>query len=350
MKSHLSFFKKKRLVPVDEFFRSVLYDKKVGYYNSKFPFGKKGDYITAPKISILFSEIIGIWILSTWEKLGRPKNFNVVELGPGDGSLTKDLVIIFKKFSEFNSIKKIYLYETSNLLKKIQKKNINDKNVRWVNNFDSIRKGPVIFFGNEFFDAIPIKQFKKEKKNFLEKYYFLNKNYEIVEIYKKAKKSDIKLLRNYKVFHNLKFIEFPKFGILELKKIVKKISKLNGCLLLIDYGYLKSQNKDTLESVFEHKKNSIFKNLGKADVTSHVNFTFLKEFFFKNKLKVKRIISQKEFLENMGIIQRAEIISKKMNFKEKSSLYLRLQRLLNPRLMGNLFKVIEAYKFKGFNI
>ena len=118
---------------------------------------------------------------------------------------------------------------------------------------------------------------------------------------------------------------------------------------LIDYGYLRSNNFNTLQSVINHKKNNIFYKLGKADITAHVNFELLKEFFLKKKLKVKNITSQKRFLENMGILERAEIIAKKMKFREQSDLYLRIKRLLSPKLMGDLFKVILAYKFKDNN-
>ena len=101
--------------------------------------------------------------------------------------------------------------------------------------------------------------------------------------------------------------------------------------------------------MINHKKNNLLKNLGKADITAHVNFELLKEFFLKKKLKVKNITSQKRFLENMGILERAEIIAKKMKFRDQSNLYLRLKRLLSPKLMGELFKVILAYKFKDNN-
>ena len=83
---------------VDEFFNNALFDKKKGYYSTKNPFGKKGDFVTAPNISDIFSEIIGIWIISTWEKLGKPRRINLVELGPGDGSLAKILIRTFKRF------------------------------------------------------------------------------------------------------------------------------------------------------------------------------------------------------------------------------------------------------------
>ena len=349
MKSDIKFFKKSKLLPVDKFFENVLYDNKSGYYASKLPFGEKGDFITSPKISYLFSEIIAIWIISTWELFGKPKNFNIIELGPGDGSLTNVLLRSFKKFPEFNSVKKIFLYEESNYLKKIQKKNILDKNINWINNFNLIKKGPVIFFGNEFFDALPIKQFKRKKNSILEKNFILDKSYKIKEIFNKASKNDIKTLKSYKTLKKLNFIEFPKFGFQELKKMIKKISELKGCILLVDYGYLKSNNQNTLQSVMKHKKNNLLDNLGKADITAHVNFDLLNEFFLKNNLKVNNIISQKEFLENMGIIERAKIVAKKMKFSQQSDLYLRIKRLLSPRAMGNLFKVILAYKFKNNN-
>ena len=107
MKSNLKFFKNQKYLPVDKFLKRVLYDKKIGYYTTKQPFGQKGDFITAPKISNLFSEIIAIWIISIWEEFGKPKNFNIIELGPGDGSLTKILLEVFKRFPNFNSAKKV---------------------------------------------------------------------------------------------------------------------------------------------------------------------------------------------------------------------------------------------------
>ena len=354
MKSNNKFFKYSKTLPVDEFFQTVLYDKKFGYYFSKQPFGSDGDFITSPKITNLFSEIIAVWIISTWEIFGKPKNFNIVELGPGDGVMAKSLLNVFKKFPEFYNAQNLFLFEKSKLLKKIQKNNIKHSKIYWINNFNKIKKGPVIFFGNEFFDAIPIKQFKISNNSIFEKCYRLEKNNKIKEIFQKASISDIKIIKSYKALKNLKFIEFPKLGFKELEKIVKKISELNGCLMLIDYGYLKPHNLSTLQSVMKHKKNMILENLGNADITSHVNFSLLKEFFLKKNLKVKKIISQRDFLKNMGILDRANLLSKKMKFSDQADLYLRLKRLLSSKGMGNLFKVILTYKhfksnYYGFN-
>jgi len=349
MISNKNFFNNSRVLPVDKFIENVLYNKKAGYYSSKTPFGKSGDFITAPGISNLFSEIIGIWLITTWKTLGRPQKFNIVELGPGDGSLTKILLKTFQQFPAFNKATNIFLYEKSNLLRNLQKKNINNLKVKWIKNFTNIKGGPVIFFGNEFFDAIPVKQFSCKKNLFMEKYYSLNKKNKIDEIYKKASKKYVSQIKNFKILKNLKFVEFPKLGLDELRKIIKKISKLEGGLLLIDYGYLTPKNKNTLQSLINHKRNKLLNNLGKADITSLVNFNLLNEYFIKNSLKVKKIVTQKFFLEKMGIIERANSLSRKMSFKEQSNLYLRLKRLLDKKLMGNLFKVIFAYKSKKDN-
>ena len=340
----------KSSVPVDEFIEKILYEPRVGYYTSKDPFGKNGDFITSPTISNLFSEIITIWLITTWEKMGKPKRFNFIELGPGDGSLTKVLINTLKKFPKINKATKIYLYEKSSFLKKLQKRKIDNKKVKWITNFNSIKNGPAIFFGNEFFDAIPIKQFTTKNNQFFEKCYTLGNKDNISEIFIKGSNKDRVQIKSFETLKQLKFIEYPKKGFLELRKIIKKISKLTGGILLIDYGYLNSNNANTLQAVMGNKKISmenIFSNLGKADITSLVNFNLLREFFFQNNLKVKSIVSQKFFLERMGIIERAKILEKKMTTKQKKYMSETLNRLLDEKQMGKLFKVIFGYKYKN---
>ena len=166
--------------------------------------------------------------------------------------------------------------------------------------------------------------------------------------YRAASKDNIKKIQSFKTFDNLKFIEYPELGFKELDKIVKKINQYDGGILLIDYGHLNVIKESTLQAVMKNKKlnmSSLFKNLGKADVTSLVNFNLLKEYFLKKNLKVKKIVSQKFFLEKMGIIERAKILEKKMTNKQKEYLSITLNRLLNKKLMGELFKVIFAFKF-----
>ena len=336
-------------IPVDEFIEKILYEPKVGYYSSRNPFGKNGDFVTSPTISNLFSEIIAIWLISFWEKMERPKRFNFIELGPGDGSLTKVLLNTLKKFPEINKAIRIYLYERSEYLIRLQKKNIDNKNIKWINNYNSIKDGPVIFFGNEFFDAMPIKQFTYKNNKLLEKCYSVKNKFSINETFVECENNEIAKIKSFKTLKNLKFIEYPKKGFLELNPIMKKISELTGGILLIDYGYLNSKNSNTIQAVMNNKKISIsemFNNIGKVDITSLVNFSLLKEYFSKNNLKVKRIVFQRFFLERMGIFERAKILEKKMSSEQKKYMTETLNRLLGEKQMGKLFKVIFGFKYK----
>ena len=197
MNEIINILKIKKSIPLDKFINISLYDKKFGYYIKKNPFGKDGDFITSPLVSNLFGEMLAIWCIAYWEHIGKPKKFLLVELGPGDGTLCDDLLKTFIKFKNFYNSLEINLLEISNKLKKIQKLKINNEKVKWINNINKINGGPVIFIGNEFFDALPIKQIYKKKKIFFEKYVSLTKNKKKIKfLYKKANNSLIKRLQN----------------------------------------------------------------------------------------------------------------------------------------------------------
>jgi NADH dehydrogenase [ubiquinone] 1 alpha subcomplex assembly factor 7 len=354
MNSLNKYFPDSKKIPIDKFIYNALYNKDYGYYFKKNPFGKNGDFITSPGITSLFSELVALWVISLWEHMNKPKIFNIVELGPGNGQMCKTLLRVFKKFPIFFNSANIFLYEKSKILEDLQKDNLNDKKIKWIKNFKKVKKGPVIFIGNEFFDAMPIKQFKKINKILYEQYVKLVSNSKIKTCFKKANSRTIVELKKYNLLKNQSFIEYPKQGLAELDLIANKIKKQNGGLLLIDYGFLKQKNKNTLQSVKNHKLNVLFKNIGDADITSLVNFTLIKKYLIKNKLRVGNIVTQGFFLKKMGIMNRAEAVARRMNFKEKSDLYFRIQRLINPKQMGELFKFLFASKLKkkfslGFN-
>ena len=341
MKKIDKIFSKTKSMSLDLYLEKVLYDKDIGYYQKKNPFGIKGDYVTSPNISNIFCEMIAIWLVSFWENLKKPKKINFVELGPGNGDFCLILLRTLKNFPEvYNSIN-IMLYEKSEKLKIIQKKRIISKKVSWVKSFQNIKKGPVVFFGNEFLDALPIKQFKKINNTVFEKYVDFREN-RLNFIFKKAIKKQIDKLKNHKLLKRNGIIEYPEYGFKELSIICKKIKKLNGGVLFIDYGYENKKNINTLQSVMKHKFNDISKNVGNADITSLVNFGLYKEYFSSNDLFVENILSQSEFLQKMGIIERVKIAGNKMTSLERSNLHLRIRRLIDPQMMGKNFKVIFA--------
>ena len=161
------------------------------------------------------------------------------------------------------------------------------------------------------------------------------------------KKADIKLIRDIKkldLISNGNIIEYPTTAIKYLNTIAKKIVKYDGAILIFDYGYTNQKNQSTLQSVIKHKYQNIFANLTKADITSHINYKLFSEILIKNNLNVKRVVNQNEFLQKLGIIERANIISKKINFREKADIFYRLKKLLHYDEIGSLFKVMLATK------
>ena len=347
MNKVIDILKKHKTIPLDQFIDIALYDKKFGYYMKKNPFGENGDFITSPLISNLFAEMLAIWCVAFWEHLGKPRKIAIVELGPGDGSLCNDLLKTFKNFKNFYNCLNIKLLERSSNLIKIQKKKINSNKVTWIKKLSEINYGPVIFLGNEFFDSLPIKQIYKKKNIFLEKYVALsNCNKKIRFLYKKANKNLINLINKLDITPISNIIEYPAEAIKYLKIIAKKVKKHNGGLLTFDYGYIKSKSHDTLQAVKKHQYQNIFKEPGEADITSHINFNLFCEILKKNDLDVRRVVNQNEFLQKMGILRRAGILSKKMNFKKKADLFYRMKRLVDYKEMGNIFKVLFAQKKK----
>jgi len=345
MNKIINILKEKKSIPLDQFINILLYDKKFGYYMKKNPFGKKGDFITAPLISNLFGEMIAIWCVAFWEYIGKPRKILLVELGPGDGSLCKDLLKTFIQFKNFYNSLEIHLLEVSDKLKIIQKLKINNKKVKWIKNIKDINCGPVIFLGNEFFDALPIKQIYKKKKLFFEKYVTLSDdNKKIKFLHKKANDSLIRRVQNLDLISSGNTIEYPIEALKFLDTIAKKINRFDGGLLTFDYGYTAKKNKNTLQSVKKHKYTNIFSMPHHSDITSHLNFKLFHRILKKNNLNVKKIITQNEFLKKIGILERANILSKKMTFKEKANMFYRLKRLMDYREMGSLFKVLFAQK------
>ena len=325
---------------LDKFINFALYDKKHGYYMKKNPFGKKGDFITAPNISRLFSEMIAIWIVSFWQSLGSPKKFNIVEMGAGNGEMMKILLESFQNFPFFLKSSNLIIYEKSSLLVKIQKEKLNKKKIIWISKIDKIKKIPTIFIANEFFDSLAIKQFKKNKNLWFEMFI---KSESEKKFFYYEKKTDIKKFEkkiDFKISKNQDFIEFSEMGLDYLAKISKFIKKNSGGLLLIDYGYTDKKMKNTLQAISNHKFANILDDVGNVDITHNISFELFRKFTNQMGGLKNNITTQKKFLTKMGIKQRAEIISQNLNFSKKADIYYRLNRLIDEKQMGNLFKVM----------
>ena len=345
--------KKNLNLSLDQFINNSLYDKKSGYYMKKNPFGKKGDFITAPNISRLFSEMISVWTIAFWQSLGSPKKFNLIELGAGNGEMMKDIIETSQNFPNFFNSCNFMIHEKSPSLIKIQKKKLKKNKITWIDQISKISNFPILFLANEFFDAIAIKQFVKKKDLWFEKFVKFESNKKAFFFDKQTNIKNIEKKINLTISKNQNFIEYSELGLNYLKKISKIIKKNTGSLLLIDYGYTDKLMKNTLQGVSKHKFANILDDIGNTDITHHLNFDFYKKFINKIGGLDSELTSQKEFLLKMGIKQRAEIISQNQNFTKKAEIYYRLKRLIDEKEMGNLFKVMliknKKSKFKlGF--
>ena len=332
--------KQKYNIPLDEFINLSLYDKDHGYYMKKNPFGKKGDFTTAPNISRLFSEMIAIWIISFWQNLGSPKNFNLIELGAGNGEMMKILIESFQNFPNFFNSCNIFIHEKSKELIKIQKKKLKKNNISWLYNFDDLKNRPSIIVANEFFDSLAIKQFIRLENEWFERFvgikdrknpFFFDKKIDMKKFEKKI---------NYKISNNQNFIEYSNIGINYLKKISKIIKKNQGGILIIDYGYFDDKMKNTLQAISNHNYSNILRNIGNSDITHNINFNLFKKIIKKIGGLSESTTNQKKFLIKMGIKQRAEIISKNLPFSKKADIFFRLKRLIDENQMGDHFKVM----------
>jgi len=203
-----------------------------------------------------------------------------------------------------------------------------------------INTNPTIFLANEFFDAIPIKQFFKKKDGWFERFVNLNdpKKAEF-----KEEKIDIKKIEkhlNFEISKDQNIIEYSPDTFKYLKIICDLIQKNDGGMLVIDYGYADSKMHETLQAVNNHKYSNIFENIGESDITYNINFHSFEKFINQFKEINSIFTNQKKFLTNMGILQRAEIISKKITFSKKADLFYRVRRLIDEKQMGELFKVM----------
>jgi len=328
---------KKNIVSLDKFIQNALYRENSGYYMKKNPIGEKGDFITSPNISILFSEMLSVWILSFWENLKKPKKMNLIELGAGNGEMMHQILKTTKNFKEFFRSCNFYIYEKSPYLKKIQKEKVKNYNVKWIKNIKEVDKNFSLFIANEFFDAFPIKQFVKKNKAWFEKYINLSsKKFEFKKINIKNYEKKFNLLLS----KNQNFIEFSPLTHKTLNNISKLINKSNGGILIIDYAYSGKKMIDSLQSVKNHKKNKITDDMGNADITYMLNLNQITNMAYKLNLKTVGITTQGEFLKKLGILERAEIISKNLPFTKKADIYFRLKRLIDKKYMGKLFKVV----------
>ena len=215
--------KKNHSLPLDQFIDLSLYDKRFGYYMKKNLFGKEGDFITAPNITRIFSEIIAIWVVTFWKSLGSQNKFNLLELGAGNGEMMKVIIETLKNFPECYLNCNFEIHEKSELLKKKQKLNLKSEKITWIEDVKINNSYPTIFLANEFFDALPIKQFFKKREGWVERFVHFKEKAEFKEQPADIKKIEQNL--NFIISKEQEIIEYSPGSFKYLKNICNLIKK-----------------------------------------------------------------------------------------------------------------------------
>ena len=325
----------KKGMRLDNFIMNALFSK-YGYYYKKKPIGIKGDFTTSPEISQMFGEIIGLYLFYIWKTKIKSK-INFIELGPGNGTLFKDIANTVSGYPDFLDNADIYFIEINRLLKKLQRTNLkkyNYLNLKWREKIDFRSSRPSIIYSNEFFDCFPVRQFILNKK-WYEKY--VDYNEENNKFYFKNKLVNKKLTSYLNLYSKEKILEVSFERNEYFDKICKFIKKNGGVFFTIDYGYFKTNKNFTLQAIQNHKYSNVLEGVGTKDISSLVNFKDFIKIAQNHSLKIDEYCNQGDFLIKYGILEREKKLSK---HNDPNKIKKDLNKLINKNEMGEQFKFL----------
>jgi len=312
-----------------------------GYYMTRDPFGARGDFTTAPEISQVFGEVIGAFLLENWRDMGAPEKPALVELGPGRGSLTADIWRIAEKAApDFCAQASIHLVEISPVLKERQRETLAhlDGKISWHDSIDDLPQDrPLIVIANEFFDALPIRQFIMAKGKWRERGVTMakDKGFSFTLLRGKPELELPGRMKDGAVF------EYCPAAEVIMQKLAEKIKAQRGIALVIDYGHAEEWAiGDTLQALSAHEHADPLWDPGERDITAHVNFAVLRQAVQTAGVYATEIVTQGDFLRGIGIEDYAETLRKKATGEQAKDIILAVQRLTASSEMGRLFKVM----------
>lgn len=342
-------------ITVAEYMEEVLTNPKAGFYINRDVFGAGGDFITSPEVSQMFGEMIGVWTMCLWEQMGRPEHVNLVELGPGRGTLMADLLRGTSKLKNFTESLNVHLVECSPTLQKLQYENLKcmteddtDANsekqyrstlsgtpVSWHATLEQVPTGlPTIIIAHEFFDALPVHQFQKASRGWCEKMIDVDENSSFHFVLSpQPTPATLYLLQRCKWARpgetaGLNQIEVCTKAIDLAQAIANRIKTDGGGALIIDYG-LNGIVSDSLQAIRKHKFVDIFDDPGSADLSAYVDFPAIQHSAEEvSDISVHGPITQSQFLGSLGINFRVESLLQNCTDKQAESLRTGYWRLV----------------------
>ena len=330
-------------MPVWRYMELCLMHPRHGYYVSRDPLGREGDFITAPEVSQMFGELLGLWAASVWKAIGSPPLLRLIEIGPGRGTLMADAIRALRVVPPLHHALSIHLVEVSPVLRQKQKEALlTSRSIAWHNDIDEVPDGPSVIFANEYFDVLPIHQAVKGNDGWHERTVEFDGSGELVFGIAPQPIPHFEVLLPALVRAAPLGAVFEWRPDAEIMKIASRVRDQEGAALIIDYGHLRSDVGDTFQAIANHSFADPLKNAGEADVTAHVDFQALARATEDLGARVHGPVQQGEFLKRLGIETRAQTLMAKATPEVAEDIASALQRLVGGGRggMGQMFKVL----------
>lgn len=326
-------------IGIDRFMAAALGDPEQGYYMTRDPLGRAGDFITAPEISQIFGEILGLWCAEQWRRMGAPPETILVELGPGRGTLAADMLRAMKILPGCRAAMRLHLVETSPVLRARQQAALADAAPVWHESFDSVPPGPMLLVANEFFDALPIRQWLRQDGAWHERLVALDGEGNFTF---SAGPPATPPLPPPGDAPEGSIFETCEPALALAAAIGRRLAAAQGAAIVIDYGHGETGIGETLQAVRAHRFAAPLEAPGEADLTAHVDFAALATSLRRSCATVAALTTQGQFLTAHGAELRAQMLMRGEDAEAASGIAQALRRLLDPAKMGRLFKVLIA--------
>ena len=329
-------------LPVSDYMAMCLFDPADGYYTTREPFGEGGDFTTAPEISQMFGEMVGAWLVHAWRALGRPDPFALVEMGPGRGTLMRDIIRTARIDPAFLAAAQIHLVETSERLRGVQAEALAPHAVKWHDDLSTLPALPMLFVANELFDAVPVRQFEQAPDGWRERRVGLDADGKLAFVPGLPIADQSLLPPGASAAPEGAIFEYAPAREAIAATMGERLATHGGAALVIDYGYIRSGFADTLQALRAHRYVSVFEEPGSADLTSHVDFESLARAAESAGASALPAITQGDFLLSLGLAQRAGALGHGKDEKTQAELRAAVERLAGTGKaeMGGLFKVL----------
>jgi NADH dehydrogenase [ubiquinone] 1 alpha subcomplex assembly factor 7 len=331
-------------ITLAQYMEAALYDPEHGYYRARDPFGRRGDFITAPEISQMFGELLGAWCADSWQKMGAPEEVHLIEIGPGRGTLMADALHATAHVPGFAAACRVHLVETSPALRALAQERLEGSGAQWHETIEQVASGPALILANELFDALPIRQLVRRGGAWVERRVGLDED-----------RLDFRFIADERASPAATLVpgalaDLPEGAVVEVSPaavglmdcLARRLVDQGGAALIIDYGPAVPVGGETFQALRAHRRHSVFDAPGEADLTAHVDFSTLARTACEAGATVHGPLAQGALLRVLGIESRATMLAGDATPAQREALATALARLTGTEAMGTLFKALAV--------